>query len=130
MLPLRTPGEGFRSVLTLPKARNTQRQQQIDRIAKYSKRFASLKAHLNAPVANLSVGERRLLHVACTLISDTGIILLDEPFANLNEAAVEALQSLLRELADSGKAIVVIDHGHSARTLFDESVALTMPALY
>jgi ABC-type bacteriocin/lantibiotic exporter with double-glycine peptidase domain len=57
--------------------------------------------------ARLSVGERRAIAIARVLISDTPVMLLDEPTAGLDRPAEERLRNLLATLARTRNVIVV-----------------------
>ena len=58
----------------------------------------------------LSGGERRRLEIARCLVSDPKIIMLDEPFAGIDPVTVQNIQSIIRELAENGIAILITDH--------------------
>jgi len=58
----------------------------------------------------LSGGERRRLEIARSLLSEPRILLLDEPFANVDPNTVTEIQKVVRELAKEGIAILITDH--------------------
>ena len=59
----------------------------------------------------LSGGERRKLEIARALVTEPTLILLDEPFSNIDPVTVEELQHEIRRLRSShGIAILVTDH--------------------
>ena len=58
----------------------------------------------------LSGGERRRLEIARCLVADPKIIMLDEPFAAIDPVTVQNIQSVIKELADKGIAILITDH--------------------
>ena len=58
----------------------------------------------------LSYGQRRLLTVACCLATRARILLLDEPFAGVDEAFSETLLFTLRQAADEGHLVVLVEH--------------------
>ena len=58
----------------------------------------------------LSGGERRRLEIARALVSEPKIILLDEPFANIDPITVNSIQEIIRQLANEGIAILITDH--------------------
>ncbi|MDQ6795636.1 MAG: energy-coupling factor ABC transporter ATP-binding protein [Chloroflexota bacterium] len=58
----------------------------------------------------LSGGEKQLVATAGTLIMQPRLYVVDEPLANLDPATAERLLLLLRELADRGDAVVIVEH--------------------
>lgn len=59
---------------------------------------------------NLSGGEKRRLAIGSVLTLEPDIIILDEPFANLDYPGVVNVLRLLLELKDKGHGIVIITH--------------------
>ncbi len=59
---------------------------------------------------SLSGGERRRLEIARSLATDPRIILLDEPFAGVDPISIADIQQIIRNLADTGIAILITDH--------------------
>ncbi|MFF3739939.1 ABC transporter ATP-binding protein [Streptomyces sp. NPDC002566] len=58
----------------------------------------------------LSGGEQQRVALARALINDPPLVLADEPTGNLDEAAERLLLDLFRELADEGRAVVLVTH--------------------
>ena len=58
----------------------------------------------------LSGGERQLLAVAGTLMMRPRLFVVDEPLANLDPATAARLLTVLRELANAGAAVVIVEH--------------------
>ena len=58
----------------------------------------------------LSGGERRRTEIARCLASDPKFILLDEPFAGVDQIAVEDIQSIVAHLKDRNIGILITDH--------------------
>jgi branched-chain amino acid transport system permease protein len=58
----------------------------------------------------LDAAERRLLAVALAAATGDGVLAFDEPAAGLTHAQRETLTAALRTLADSGRAILVVEH--------------------
>ena len=59
---------------------------------------------------NLSGGQRQRIALARALYKDAPVLILDEPFSELDEKAEEQLLQNLQQLAASGKMIVLITH--------------------
>ncbi len=58
----------------------------------------------------LSGGERRRLEIARCLVSNPQIVMLDEPFAGIDPVTVQSIQGVIRQLRDSGIAVLITDH--------------------
>lgn len=58
----------------------------------------------------LSSGEARRLLIARALIHEPGALLLDEPTTSLDLTALHELRSVLRSLAQSGVALLLVTH--------------------
>ncbi|MFM2002800.1 MAG: hypothetical protein RI963_2226 [Planctomycetota bacterium] len=67
--------------------------------------------------AGLSGGERRRLEIARCLVSNPRIVMLDEPFAGIDPVTVQSIQLVIKQLADSGIAVLITDH--AAREILD-----------
>ena len=63
-----------------------------------------------ARAASLSGGERRRLEIARCLVSNPKIILLDEPFTGIDPVTIDGIQTIVRELRQSGISILITDH--------------------
>ena len=60
--------------------------------------------------ANLSYGQRKLLEIARTVAMDAEIYLYDEPFAGLFPEMIKVVVSIMKELREKGKTIILIEH--------------------
>lgn len=100
-----------------------------ERIGWVNKIF-DLEPLLPRSVFQLSSGERQRVAVASAAVYGPGILLLDEPSANLDEKGLEGLARLLRRLKEEGCAVLVADHrSHYAETLFDTRYDMTPDGL-
>lgn len=79
------------------------------RVRKLVERFG-LEVRDGVPASQLSVGERQRLEILRALDADAKILLLDEPTAVLTDVEAERLLGVARDLADQGRALVVITH--------------------
>jgi branched-chain amino acid transport system permease protein len=59
---------------------------------------------------SLPLGHQRVLEIARALAADPSILLLDEPAAGLRANEKSELAALLRNLRDSGIAILLVEH--------------------
>jgi ABC-type branched-subunit amino acid transport system ATPase component len=66
------------------------------------------------PAAQLTNRELRLMELARALASNPKLILMDECFAGLSSADVEAMMVQIRRLAAEGMTVVIIEHTMSA----------------
>lgn len=79
----------------------------------------------NQKARTLSGGERRRLEIARLLALDPRYILLDEPFAGLDPAAMEDLKEILLKLSAQGTGVLITDHNvHQALTICDRAYIL------
>ena len=62
------------------------------------------------PARFLSGGEKRRLAVACMLAMKLPVIILDEPYANLDYSGVKQVNALIRELKADGKTVIILTH--------------------
>ena len=73
--------------------------------------FVDLIELQNEYAGNLSVGQKRLLELARTLMADPQLILLDEPGAGVNPTLLKRLVEYIRRLAfEHGVTIFLIEH--------------------
>jgi biotin transport system ATP-binding protein len=69
-----------------------------------------LDSKRKGPPRRLSGGEKRRLAVAGILAMGPGLIIMDEPFANLDWPGVVQVLELLRSLKKAGKTLIVLTH--------------------
>jgi heme exporter protein A len=70
-----------------------------------------LKDHASRLVVELSAGLKRRAAAARALLHDPDVLLLDEPYANLDDAASELLSSAVRSWRGPAKTAVIATHG-------------------
>jgi ABC-type branched-subunit amino acid transport system ATPase component/ABC-type branched-subunit amino acid transport system permease subunit len=65
----------------------------------------------DTPVANLSIGQQRIVELGCVLLTAPEVVLLDEPAAGMSPAAAENLAERLIDLRDElGRTVLLIEH--------------------
>ena len=75
--------------------------------------LASLKVRIpsvRVPVGVLSGGQRQGVAIARAVQQDTPIVLLDEPTAALGYRETQQVITIIGQLRDSGKAVVLVSH--------------------
>ncbi|AEB41326.1 LPS export ABC transporter ATP-binding protein [Chlamydia pecorum] len=65
---------------------------------------------LHKKAGSLSGGERRRLEIACVLALNPSVLLLDEPFANVDPLVIQNVKYLIKILAGRGIGILITDH--------------------
>lgn len=79
------------------------------RIESMYARFPVLRDKRRAPAGTLSGGQRQVVAMAMALMGEPRVLLLDEPSAGLSPAACEVLFDTVRELADGGLTVLMIE---------------------
>jgi branched-chain amino acid transport system ATP-binding protein len=71
--------------------------------------FPILRERRDAPAGVLSGGEQQMLTICRTLMGDPDLIMIDEPTEGLAPQAVERIAELLRNIAERGIAILLVE---------------------
>jgi manganese/zinc/iron transport system ATP- binding protein len=81
----------------------------------------------NRQISNLSGGQQQRVFLARALAQESDVYLMDEPFAGVDATTEAAIVSLLQELKERGKTILVVHHDlTSARQYFDMLLLINM----
>ncbi|GAA5439839.1 metal ABC transporter ATP-binding protein [Deinococcus caeni] len=75
-------------------------------------------------IGELSGGQRKRAFLARALAQDARLLLLDEPFGGVDVGTSEAITGLLRDLAVSGRSVLVSTHDLDTLETFCDDVAL------
>lgn len=73
-------------------------------------RMVGLDPELTRTVGQYSQGMRQRTSLARVLVSQPQLLLLDEPFSNMDRASAERMLALLAELRAAGRTIVLTTH--------------------
>lgn len=81
----------------------------------------------NRQIANLSGGQQQRVFLARALAQESDLYFMDEPFAGVDAATESAIVTLLQELKDRGKTLLVVHHDlPTARSYFDMLLLINM----
>lgn len=75
-----------------------------------SLKAVGLEAFADRRPHTLSGGEKRRLAIAGILAMRPSVLVLDEPFANLDYPGIQSIVAILRRLIDEGKTILIASH--------------------
>lgn len=80
-----------------------------------------LSGRARDPARKLSGGEQQRVALARAWVSQPEVLLLDEPTANLDPGATEAIEGLIRAIAQAGTKVILVSHnlGQVARLAED-----------
>ena len=79
---------------------------------------------LRARAGALPYGEQRRLEIARALASEPVVLLLDEPAAGMNPRETGDLRGLIRNIADGGTAVILVEHDMSLVSAVCDRVAV------
>lgn len=85
------------------------KEEKEQRVKNIAKDFDLLPLLSRRP-ESLSGGEKRRVAIADVAVTDATLILLDEPFANLDYPGVKSVLTLLQKLHKQGKTIIIVSH--------------------
>src|SRR5450755_665306 len=72
--------------------------------------LVKLDPGLARPVGQYSQGMRQRMSLARALLNDPKLLLLDEPFSNVDSHSAEEMAGLLAQMRDQGKTLLVVTH--------------------
>ncbi|MEP7213474.1 MAG: FHA domain-containing protein [Acidobacteriota bacterium] len=78
----------------------------------------------DVPINQLSGGQRKRVSIAVELLTKPSVIFLDEPTSGLDPATEEKIMKLFREIAESGRTIILTTHAMENVKLFDKIVVM------
>lgn len=109
----------YTAKLRLPKdVTEKEREEAIDRAIK----LVELTEKKNSYIKALSGGQKKRASIAVELLSDPNLMFLDEPASGLDPGTERNLMQSLREMADSGKTVILVTHSTLQLKLCDKIV--------
>lgn len=86
-----------------------------------------LSAYKDHHIGALSGGQQQRVFLARALVQEANVYLMDEPFAGVDITTEKTMISILKELRDEGKTIIIVHHNiHTLADYFDEVVWLNV----
>jgi ABC-type multidrug transport system ATPase subunit len=73
-------------------------------------RAVHLDPQLARPVGQYSQGMRQRMSLARAILHDPRVLLLDEPFSNVDAHSAREMVGLLKSMRDAGKTVFVVTH--------------------
>lgn len=108
-VPMRVAGASWRAA----KARATDLLGQL-----------ALDHRLHHKPAQLSGGQQQRVAIARALANDPPVVLADEPTAHLDHSQIENVRSILRQIADAGRIVVISTHDDRLTEVADRIVRM------
>ena len=112
---------GFAAELRMPPDTTKRDRQQV--IAQVLEEL-ELTPHADTRVDKLSGGQRKRASVALELLTGPSLLVLDEPTSGLDPALDRQVMTMLRQLADAGRVIVVVTHSLAFLDVCDQVLLL------
>lgn len=103
-------GETPREDIGLGPKNQKKSKKEIEELVEKSLKLTHLEEKADFPARFLSGGQKRRLAVACMLAMENPIIIFDEPYANLDYSGVQQVNSLISELKNQKKTIIILTH--------------------
>ena len=104
--------------------RKTDKKQRGTLVEKYLEKVGMLDK-IDVFPNQLSGGQKQRVAIARALISNPDIILADEPTGALDKANAEQIVKMLREIADSGKMVIMVTHNMDVIKMCDRCITLS-----
>ena len=86
------------------------KKDEVEAVVKQALDETGLTEKADFPARFLSGGEKRRLAVACMLAMKLPVIILDEPYANLDYSGVKQVNALVKKLKAEGKTVIILTH--------------------
>jgi ABC-type multidrug transport system ATPase subunit len=112
---------GFAAELRMPPDTTKRDRRQV--IAQVLEEL-ELTPHAQTRVDKLSGGQRKRASVALELLTGPSLLVLDEPTSGLDPALDRQVMTMLRQLADAGRVIVVVTHSLTFLDVCDQVLLL------
>ncbi len=112
---------GYAAELRLPPDTTKEDRRQV--IAQVLEEL-ELTQHAEKRVDKLSGGQRKRASVAMELLTGPSLLILDEPTSGLDPALDRQVMTMLRQLADAGRTVLVVTHSLTYLDVCDQVLLL------
>jgi ABC-type multidrug transport system ATPase subunit len=103
-----------------PDTTKTDREEVVARVLEE----LEMTQHLEKRVDKLSGGQRKRASVALELLTGPSLLILDEPTSGLDPALDRQVMTMLRQLADAGRVVLVVTHSLTYLDVCDQVLLL------
>ncbi len=103
-----------------PDTTKADREQVVDEVLEE----LEMTQHLDTRVDKLSGGQRKRASVALELLTGPSLLILDEPTSGLDPALDRQVMTMLRQLADAGRVVLVVTHSLTYLDVCDQVLLL------
>lgn len=103
------------NILCILETLDISKNERKSRLESYLKEL-NLESLRKTKAVCLSGGERRRLEITRALVTNPKLLLLDEPFANVDPITISNMKQMIRILKNKGIAILITDH--NAKEIF------------
>ena len=90
------------------------RKEEADNSLKYWAKRLEVEEYINVIAEKLSKGNQQKIQFITAIINNPELIVLDEPFSGLDPVNTELLKSVILELVEKGKYIIMSSHQMSS----------------
>ena len=97
---------------------------EIDQIVNEVMDVTGLAERRDVPVGQLSGGQRKRVSIAVELVTKPSVIFLDEPTSGLDPATEEKIMKLFRQIAESGRTVILPTQVMENVRLFEKIVVM------
>ena len=99
----------FDQLMYFAELKGMKRDKTVEAINKWAKEL-KVEEYLQMPAEKLSKGNQQKIQFMTSIIHDPELIVLDEPFSGLDPINTEILKSVIKELVEKDKYIIMSSH--------------------